>query len=440
MSGAFGKLPIRNPLGKGGPFNKTRSASPTRLVVIGGIAVILVGAAVGSTLLGRPDSIPSSSAKMPDVNALPGGPNTTPNQDRLSLRHDQQQAKTAEKQGMSYTPPLAPSRPITVRDPVDPIAPLDVPLPVGSPTALPAATRDIPPPVVVRPAPAPTSFRPVPAEMQPIQHVAQTNQGESQEDQAFRAAVQGTLAGWGPRPGRTEVIFPPSNRAQSGNASQDDGSTDDGLARPANYGERRETTPAQASPMAQRLAQRVLIPAGRGVYGHTVLAVNSDTGGPIVLQADSGPITGDRMIGTFSRAGQSDLLVVKVTSIVHDGQTISTDGVVIAPDTMETAVASSVDQHYLSRFLLPAASAFVQGLGQALATTSNTQSVLSPLGGAAYSTRLNLDQQLGVGAGVTAGRIGAALDQSAPRNSTVNLASNASVGIMFLTSVSVPAR
>lgn len=440
MSGAFGKFPMRNPLRKGSPFNKTTTASPTRLVVIGGAAVALVAAAVGSTFLGAPDPIPSSAAKMPEVNALPGGPITTPNERRLALKHDQQEAKAAEQRGVSYTPPMAPSRPISVQDPVDPIAPLDIPLPLGSPAALPAAARDTPPPVIVKPAVAPATFRPAPAEMQPIQHVAQTNQGESPEDQAFRAYVASTMAGWGSRPSQTDVVIDPARHSQSDNSSQDEGATDRSQVRSAGTGERRETSVAPASPMAQRLSQRVLIPAGRGVYGHTVLAVNSDTGGPIVLQADSGPIAGDRMVGTFSRAGQSDLLVVKITSIVHDGQTITADGVVIAPDTMETAVASSVDQHYVSRFLLPAAAAFVQGLGQAFATTSNTQSVLSPLGGAAYSTQLNLNQQLGVGAGVAAGRIGAALDQSAPRNSTVNLAANASVGIMFLSSVAVPNR
>ena len=48
---------------------------------------------------------------------------------------------------------------------------------------------------------------------------------------------------------------------------------------------------------------RVLVPAGRGIYAHTVVAVDSDTNGPIVLEADTGPISGDRMIGTFSKSG-----------------------------------------------------------------------------------------------------------------------------------------
>ena len=108
---------------------------------------------------------------------------------------------------------------------------------------------------------------------------------------------------------------------------------------------------------------RVLVPAGRGIYAHTVVAVDSDTNGPIVLEADTGPISGDRMIGTFSKSG-NDRLIVKVKSVEHRGASLEANGLVIAPKLMETAVASSIDEHYVTRFLLPAASAFMSGWGR----------------------------------------------------------------------------
>ena len=80
---------------------------------------------------------------------------------------------------------------------------------------------------------------------------------------------------------------------------------------------------------------------------------------------------------------------------------------------------------------------FVQGLGQAIATTSNTAAVLSPFGGAAYSTHLNLNQQLGVAAGAAAGQIGAVLNQAAPKGPTVSLEANVAVGVMFLSNVTM---
>ena len=430
MSGALGKLPLGNPFGRGGLLNRTGRASPMRLAVVGGGGVAILGLIVVVSFMGQAEPPQSQTARMPTVNPLPGGMNTNPNQDRLSLIHNQEQAEVAAREGRSFTPPLAPSHPLNV--------PFAAVTPDLAPVVKPPAASPSPPSAIrLVAAPAP---RPVPPEARSIQQVAQTNQGESRDDQLFRAAVADLINGYGVRPSRTDVVIPPTRSEQAGRGNEDEGASGEGRG---SYGTSRDERGSAAQPsstMARTLPQQVLVPAGRGVYAHTVLAVNSDTGGPIVLQADTGPIAGDRLIGTFSRAGASDLLVVKVTSVVHNGQTLPTDGVVIAPDTMETAVATSVDQHYFSRFLLPAAAAFVQGLGEALATTSNTQTVLSPLGGAAYSTHLNLDQQLGVGAGVASARIGAALNQSAPRNSTVNLAANASVGIMFLNSVTVPQR
>ena len=430
MSGALGKLSLSNPFGRGGLINRTGRAGPRRLALIGSGAILILGSIVVASFMGRAEAPQSRAAPMPAVNTLPGGPNSNTNQERLSLLHNQEQAATATREGRSFTPPLAPSRPLN-----GPLIPVTPPV---APVVTPPAPASIPAQALrLATVPAP---RPVPPEARPIQQVAQTNQTDPQQDARFQAAVAEVVNGWGARPSRTDVVIPPTRSEQAGRGGEEEGTSGEGGRSYGQAREERNTATQPASTMARPLPQQVLVPAGRGVYAHTVLAVNSDTGGPIVLQADTGPIAGDRLVGTFGRAGTSDLLVVKITSIVHNGQTIPADGVVIAPDTMETAVATSVDQHYLSRFLLPAAAAFVQGLGQALATTSNTQTVLSPLGGAAYSTHLNLEQQLGVGAGVAGARIGSALNQSAPRTSTVNLAANASVGIMFLSSVTVPQR
>ena len=107
---------------------------------------------------------------------------------------------------------------------------------------------------------------------------------------------------------------------------------------------------------------------------------------------------------------------------------------------MEASGASGVDQHYLTRFALPAAAAFVQGLGAAIATTSNTTAVLSPLGGATTSTNLNIDQQLGVAAGAAAANLGSTLNAAAPKGPTITLDANVAVGVMFLSNVTYSPR
>ena len=74
----------------------------------------------------------------------------------------------------------------------------------------------------------------------------------------------------------------------------------------------------------------MLVPAGRGVYAHTIVAVDSDTNGPIVLEADTGPIAGDRMIGSFSKSG-NDRLIVRVETVEHRGKALEANGIVVAP-------------------------------------------------------------------------------------------------------------
>ena len=77
------------------------------------------------------------------------------------------------------------------------------------------------------------------------------------------------------------------------------------------------------------------------------------------------------------------------------------------------------------------------GLGQAL-SFSNSSITQSPFGSTTALSRLNPTQQLGVGAGVAAGRLGQTLDQSAPRGPTVKVDANSSLGVMFLTNVTLP--
>jgi intracellular multiplication protein IcmE len=183
----------------------------------------------------------------------------------------------------------------------------------------------------------------------------------------------------------------------------------------------------------------VLVPAGRGIYAHTVLAVDSDTGGPIVLEADTGPLAGSRMLGSFAK-NEGERLVVRVRAMTYKGKAVDVNGIVVSPDTMETAVASSVDEHYLERFALPFAAAFVEGLGQAVAL-GNSATQISPFGGAITTYNpLNFKQQAMLAGGVAAGRIGQTIQQAVPKGPTIHLAANVSVGVMFLADVAAPAK
>ncbi len=426
MSLSLPRLPrLRLPFGRlslAARLNRTGAAGPRRLLVIAG-----VGGAVGAVLLGATfhettrQSV-SHPGRLPPADPLPGGPNSNPYQDALAMRSNQEAAALQQQAGESYTPQIAASRSYTDK-------PHKTRALLTSPAAAPAKAAPAPP------AAPSTQGTAAPAK---VTQVASPQGGQGQgrtndpEDLRYKAAIDRMMGGWGTRPPRTDVILPPDQTE----AAEDNRSRGGQRSAGPNSGEGASAaaSPASAGP-GRPNRQRVLIPAGHGIYAHAVLAANSDQNSPVVLEADSGPITHTRLVGNFAR--ENDRLVIRVNKMTYGGRDIGVDGIAIAPDTMEAGVASSVDQHYLARFALPAAAAFVQGLGQATAQ-SNSTVVASPFGGATAFQRLNLGQQAGVGAGAAAARVGQALDQAAPRGATVKLDAKSSVGVMFLSDVTVP--
>ncbi len=415
MSMSTSRLPFKLPSIRG-RFNGASSAGPRRILAIacsgGAVAALLVGA----TFLHGTTPTSSRFGRLPTVNPLPGGLNSNPQQDTLAQRSNNEAAAERKAAGQSFTPQIAASQLYQQAN----VRPL-----------LTAPPRPEPKPTTPAPSPDPlpvkgeATFVPALAAPPPAARVIQAQAGgrTDPEDARYKAAIDKMMGGWGTRMPRTDVILPPeAEQAQA---------PDPARGASGRVGGEQASAASQVAARPGR-QQRVLVPAGRGIYAHTILAASSDAASPVILEADSGPLAGDRMIGSFSREEQR--LVIRVNRVIHKGQEISAEGIVVAPGTMETGVASSVDQHYASRFILPAAAAFVQGLGSAFAL-SNSTITQSPFGGATALQRLNLGQQIGVGAGVAAGRVGQALDAAAPRGPTIKVDKDSNVGVMFLSNV-----
>jgi intracellular multiplication protein IcmE len=410
-------------------FNGSGSAGPRRLVILSLCSLAVLALIVVVAATGRHAPSNSRDARMKPVDPLPGGLYSTPEQLALARTADNAQARSSLERGVSFTPPMAPSVPVLPAPPqVEKAAPQDTSRPRPVFAGRPAPPKPVPIPVAFPAALTPDPPAKALAEPQ-APGIQLAGAGDPKAEEGYSKQIGDLFSQWGGRTPRTDVVLPPPG--EDGVGATGDGG--EGRA-PAGATSRKGSLQVPAASPAGDPVE-ILIPAGRGVYAHPILAVNSDASSPVVLQADSGPIAGDRMIGTFAK--QADRLVIRINTVIHQGQTIGTDGVVVAPETMEAGVASDVDQHYLARFILPAATAFVQGLGQAIATTSNTAAVLSPFGGAAYTTHLDLNQQLGVAAGAAAGQIGAVLNQAAPKGPTVSLEANVAVGVMFLSNVTM---
>ena len=410
-----------------GLFGGAGRGGPARLVAIAAALAAMAGAVY--VFSGRHSDVPLGSrvARMAPGNLLPGGTQGTPAQDALLKKDSQEKALAAAEAHKSYTPPIPSSTAFTGPPPAE----------VGmgeSPAPDPPAAKPVPPPPSIVPPAPPVFTPPERAALEPppgerrfdgarVTKIAATNvEGDETAEEARGAyqrrqkAIADLLGGWNARPPQTTVVIEP--------AALKPGPSD-----PPAIGDRAGVRGAEGAVGLEK----VLVPAGRGVYAHTVLAVDSDTNGPIVLEADTGPISGDRLIGTFSKSGL-DRLVVKVLTVEHRGKSLDANGIVIAPDSMETAVATSIDEHYFERFVLPAAAAFVSGLGQAVAL-SNSTTTTSPWGTTQSFGPLTVQQQALVAGGAAASAVSNAMTSSIPKGPTVHLAANVSVGVMFLSNL-----
>jgi len=407
-------IALKFPLG--GHLSGAGGAGPRRLIVIGAVTVGAIG--VVFLVWSRSPTVesPANLARAPKADALPGGRHSTPAYTDLAVAHDKELAARAAASGQSSVASM-PGSETSVRVPQAPVV------------ADPPRVREAgvaPSPAVTAPPPSPTRAMVLPASASPPVAMQAPKPDENQT-KMYQAAISSLLAGWGGKAQATDVILRPEDTKAANDGSGNRGAvaSNDGV---------QTAAAVQPIPNARRIGSRasgqVLMPAGRGIYARTVLAASSDQGGPVVIEALSGPIAGDRMTGTFEK--RDERLVVKLNSItLQDGTQQRIDALVIAPDSMETSVASSVDQHYVSRFMLPVAAAFVSGLGQAI-SQSNSTVVASPLGGATAFQRLNLGQELGVGAGVAGAQFGAILKEAAPKGPTVKLDANVNVGVVFL--------
>jgi intracellular multiplication protein IcmE len=392
---------------------------PSRLVGIVSLIALNAGVAIFASIHSDRFQPQSQVAKMKPGNLLPGGLQGTPAQDALLKTDSQEKAHRAEEKRESYTPPMPSSNPFNARLPTE--------VGMGESQAFEptSAKVETPPAPAIVPEPSPAYTPPerlapehdfkgarverIAADDGAAEAAAAEAQGAHQQRQK---AIGDMLNAWSSKPPQT-TVEPAVLKEGAGDTPA--------LGKGAGSG----TTP-----------EKVLIPAGRGVYAHTILAVDSDANGPIVLEADTGPIAGDRMIGTFSRSG-NDRLIVRIETVEHRGKALEANGIVVAPDSMEEAVATGVDEHYLERFVMPAAAAFVQGLGTAVAMGNSTTSV-SPFGGTTQTFGpLTVKQEALIAGGAAAQAVGNAMTASIPKGPTVHLAANVSVEVMFLSNVSI---
>lgn len=101
-------------------------------------------------------------------------------------------------------------------------------------------------------------------------------------------------------------------------------------------------------------------------------AINSDEPSPVLAKIISGPLKGTRLIGQISTVGEKVVIQFSTANIPNYDSSIKLNAVAVDPEKGRTALATSVDNHYIQRYGILLASAFLGGYADAI-TQKNTE-------------------------------------------------------------------
>jgi intracellular multiplication protein IcmE len=202
------------------------------------------------------------------------------------------------------------------------------------------------------------------------------------------------------------------------------------------------TTASAAAPQqyASSVQSRFLTPApGTILYSRLVGRVNSDTPGPVIGEILQGPFSGARLLGTFQFSEQGVVINFSSMTVPYkddDGaeksELVPIHAVAVDASHLGTAMATDIDRHILERVGVAFGTAFLQGLGQAVAQSGSTATY--GVGGTTVSNAtLSTREQLLVGGGAAAGAAGQVFSQAfGNRRTTITVEADTPFGLLFL--------
>lgn len=255
--------------------------------------------------------------------------------------------------------------------------------------------------------------------------VRQQEQFDTALSQVMQGQMKQLMDSWAPK-GIKQVDVTKVDEQRGAN-----GSSTAAAAVPGQPGAEAGATPA--------VAPKPLVSAGTISYAQLLTEANSDVPAPVLAQIVSGPLSGARAVGSFQVAnGYNDYLVLTFTLADLKGKDYRIQAIALDPDTTLAGMATEVDQRYFTRLILPAAAAFLQGFGSALATTSSTTSTNG-------TTTIVSQTSPGVTQGVAQGASTAAntaaqffQDQANLTKPLIRIAAGTPMGLFFVSSVFPP--
>jgi intracellular multiplication protein IcmE len=183
--------------------------------------------------------------------------------------------------------------------------------------------------------------------------------------------------------------------------------------------------------------REALIEIGDVLFAVIDTAVNSDEPGPILATIVSGPLTGAKLIGSFTLPENADKMVISFNTLSVPGAagSVAIHAFAIDPNTARTALSSETNHHYLTRYSALFASTFLEGFGNAFQSADTTITI----GGTGGTTDTTVQNGIGrsalenavIGLATVGKAWGQVAQQNMSRPTTVQVFSGTGVGVLF---------
>ena len=193
-----------------------------------------------------------------------------------------------------------------------------------------------------------------------------------------------------------------------------------------------ETTPDGTNAEDVEIVE-ILVPAGDIEYAQLLLEANSHIPGPVLARIAGGPLSGSKLLGSFTV--QREHLTLTFNTLVREGISQPINAIAIDPGTSLTGMATEVDHRYFTRVILPAAAAFIEGAAEAIAASGQTTITVSGTSTTSTTSDTNTDTDEEISAGIeeAAEKVSEILDEKADNTETlVRIHAGTPIGLLFL--------
>lgn len=265
---------------------------------------------------------------------------------------------------------------------------------------------------------------------------AQLNATQRQDEidkytQAMRANAAQLFSKWAPPPVQQFQMAEEPKKQQSDAATQQQTSQQQGQQ------QQGQQQGQQGQAQSSIIGPSFTVKAGTVVYGVFNTGVNSDEESPVLASVVSGRFSKARLIGKFKLLESKLLIDFDKMTVPWYDKSVSVKVVAVDPETMRTAIAHHVCNHYLTRYGGLFASSFLSGLATALTSSGSTTSATTA-GVVTTLPELSASEKFFVALGEVGTQYANVLGDSFNRKPTVTIEAGQGVGFLFLEDTEVP--